>query len=97
LNKYSKETSLGWLHTFKIVQEIEQCCTLNKYGDIQAKLEILGGALEGVEAGSGLIEMVKDNLEAVKIMRDGPSSAERVRKLCGNLVDAWINEVLKSE
>ncbi len=94
-NSYSKDTALKLLHSFRIVQEIDRCCARGNYGEIKDKLQLLLGALEGAKAGERLIRMTRDNLESVSIMGEADASAQRAGRLCGNLVDAWINEVLR--
>jgi Protein kinase domain len=95
-NAYSKDTALKLLNSFRIVQEIDRCCSQGNYGEIKGKLQILLEALEGAKAGSNLIRIVQNDLESVSIIGDTDASAQRAGKLlCGNLIDMWINEVLK--
>ncbi len=104
-NAYSRDIALKLIHTFRIVQEIDRCCIQNQYGEIkfnnkgydeiQDKLHILLDALESAQVGDNLIRMVKDNLDKISITGETNASAEQIRKLCGNLPDMWINEILK--
>ncbi len=104
-NKYGKETALKLLNSFRIVQEIDRCCIPDKSGetkfsdkgyiDIKEKLHVLLGALDSAKVGDNLVRLVKDNLDMMSIAGETNASAERIRKLCGNLPDMWINEVLK--
>lgn len=96
LDTYSKDTALKLLNSFRIIQEIEQCCSLEKHEKIQDKLQLLLGALESANVGDTLIHMVKDNLESVSILNETDASVHRTDRLCGNLVDVWINEVLRT-
>lgn len=94
-NAYSKDTALKLLHTFRIVQEIDRCCAHGNYGEIKDKLQLLLDALETAKAGGNLTRMVQNNLESVSIIGDADASAQRAGRLCANLVDAWINEILR--
>jgi hypothetical protein len=93
---YDRDTALKLLHSFRIVQEIDKCCTLGKYKEIEDKLHLLLSALESAGAGDNLIRIVRNNLEAVRFTGEMEYSAERAKKLCKNLVDVWINEVLRA-
>ncbi|MFA4957494.1 MAG: hypothetical protein WC556_11050 [Candidatus Methanoperedens sp.] len=94
-NTYSKDTALKLLNAFKIVQEIDRCCASGNYGDLIDKLNLLKNALESAKVGEHLIGIVRDNLENVSIMGETDESAQKAKKLCSNLIDVWINEVLR--
>ncbi|MBU4222242.1 MAG: tetratricopeptide repeat protein [Candidatus Marinimicrobia bacterium] len=106
MSAYSGDTAHKLLHTFKIVQDIDRCCIPNEYGEIkfnekgyneiQDKLKILLGALEGAKVGDNLIKMVKADLGTIRFTKDAFDSAYRIKKLCGNILDEWTNDILKN-
>ena len=96
MKDYDRDTALKLLHSFKLVQEINICCSLKKYEDVHDKLGILQDALETAHVSPKLMNVVK-NLNALDV--SGPTGAmevkaKRAEKLCKNLVDVWINEIL---
>lgn len=94
---YDRDTALKLLRSFKLVQEIDQCCTLQKYDEILNRMQLLAGTLESIQAGDTLTRLVKQNYDALTILGDSEASAERAQRLCSNVIDVWINEFICME
>jgi len=96
-HEYDRDTALKLLRSLKIVQEIDQCCTLQDYDEILNRMQLLAGTLENIQAGEKLTRLVKQNCDALTILGDGEASAERAQRLCSNVIDLWINEFICME
>ena len=94
---YDRDTALKLLRSFKLVQEIDQCCTLQNYDEILNQMQLLAGTLEDIQAGDKLTRLVKQNYDALTILGDSEASAERAQRLCKNVIDVWINEFICME
>jgi len=95
--EYDRDTALKLLRSFKLVQEIDQCCTLQNYDEILNRMQLLAGTLEDIQAGDKLTRLVKQNYDALTILGDSEASAERAQRLCSNVIDVWINEFICME
>ena len=76
------------------MQEIDQCCTLQKYDEIMNRMQLLAGTLEGIQAGDKLTHLVHQSCDALAILGDSEASVENARRLCGSIVDTWVNEFI---
>ncbi len=94
---YDRDTALKLLRSLKLVQEIDQCCTLQNYDEILNRMQLLAGTLEDIQAGDKLTRLVKQNYDALTILGDSEASAERAQRLCSNVIDVWINEFICME
>lgn len=91
---YDRDTALKLLRSLKLVQEIDQCCTLQNYDEILNRMQLLADTLEDIQAGDKLTRLVKQNYDALTILGDSEASAERAQRLCSNVIDVWINEFI---
>ncbi len=94
--EYDRDTALKLLRSFKLVQEIDQCCTLQKYDEILNRMQLLAGTLESIRAGNKVTHLVRQGCVALEILGDSEASVEKARRLCGNIVDTWVNEFICS-
>ncbi len=94
MRSYPKETALKYIQSFKLVQEISQSCAIGNHDVTVDKLNQLIDALEGTQASRSLIESVKNDLWAIKELGDTEDASTRVQRLCRNIVDDWLNEVI---
>jgi len=92
--EYDRETALKLLRSFKLVQEIDQCCILQKYDEILNRMQLLAGTLESIQAGNKVTHLVQQGCVALEILGDSEASVEKARRLCGNIVDTWVNEFI---
>ena len=95
--EYDRDTALKLLRSLKLVQEIDQCCTLQNYDEILNRMQLLADTLEDIQAGDKLTRLVKQNYDALTILGDSEASAERAQRLCSNVIDVWINEFICME
>ena len=91
---YSQDIAVKLLRAFKIVQEINQSCAIHNYIATLDKLHQLVGALESTNGNPAIIDQVKNTIWAIEQLGDGEESSIRVQRLCQNIVDLWINEVI---
>lgn len=92
--EYDRDTALKLLRSFKLVQEIDQCCTSQKYDKILNRMQLLAGTLESIRAGDKVTHLVRQGCVALEILGDSEASVEKARRLCGNIVDTWVNEFI---
>lgn len=94
---YDRDTALKLLRSFKLVQEIDQCCTSQKYNEILDRMQLLAGTLESIQAGDKVTHLVRQGCVALEILGDSEASVEKARRLCSNIVDTWVNEFIGIE
>ncbi|PKL62236.1 MAG: hypothetical protein CVV31_07185 [Methanomicrobiales archaeon HGW-Methanomicrobiales-2] len=98
MQRYDHKTVLSYLHTFRLIQEIDTCCRTKQFEDVNFKLYVLEDALDKMGVSERLVGLVKQ-LNALDI-DDGMGGsmleikAQRAEKMCKNIVDVWANEVI---
>ena len=98
MQRYDHKPALSYLHTFRLIQEIDTCCRTKQFEDVNFKLYVLEDALDKMGVSERLVGLVKQ-LNALDI-DDGMGGsmlelkAQRAEKMCKNIVDVWANEVI---
>ncbi|MDD4454080.1 MAG: tetratricopeptide repeat protein [Candidatus Methanomethylophilaceae archaeon] len=98
MQRYQRETALSYLRTFHLIQEIDTCCRTKRFDDVHDKLHVLEDTLDKMGVSERLVVLVKQ-LNALDI-DDGMGGsmlelkAQRAERMCRNIVDVLITEVL---
>ncbi|MGI6022943.1 MAG: tetratricopeptide repeat protein [Methanoculleus sp.] len=99
MQRYHRTTALGYLHTFRLIQEINACCCAKRFEEVHDKLYVLEDALDKVGASGRLVGLVKqlNTLDIDDGMGGGmlEIKARRAEKMCKNIIDLWASEVLQ--
>ena len=96
--RYHREMAQRYLHTFHLIHDISCCCHAKRFEDVHDKLYTLEDALAKMAVSDNLIGLVQ-RLNALDI-HDGMGGSARelkareAERMCRNIIDAWMNEVL---
>lgn len=98
VHRYHREIARNYLHTFRLIQEIDTFCRAKRFEDVHDKLYVLEDALDKMGVSERLVGLVKQ-LNELDI-DDGMGGsmlelkAQRAEKICKTIVDVWTTEVL---